>query len=218
MPSHRLPCPELLSVLRPAYLPCCHFGDCAEAVWSPERGHVPRGYLGATARAENVRLVLVFAEPGDPQPSEVYSAANCGNKPDDMIKAVTETSYRCFRTGQDLFHRNVRWFLSSAFPGLSFDQQLQLTWLTEGRLCSFAAETGGRKDRRCAQHYLERQLDALPNAQVVAAGGKAQDYLRKMRRRFIPCYAFAPPGANHKPARPSWEAALSQLHLRTDGQ
>lgn len=211
MPSHHLPCLELLDVLRPAYRPCRHFGDCAEALWSPASGHVPRGFLGATARAEDVELVLVFAEPGKPQPSEIYSKANA----DDMIAAVTETAYACFSTGQDLFHRNVRWFLSSAFPGLSFDQQLQRSWLTEGRLCSFGMEIGGRRDKRCARHYLDRQLDVLPNAQVVAAGGKAQEYLRTLGRPFIPCHAFAPPGANHKPARPSWEAALERLQFQS---
>lgn len=206
-----LPCEELLDILRPAYLPCSEFGKCPEACWSPRTGYVPRGYLGARSTAEDVRLVLVFAEPGDPQPGEVYS----NERPDEMIAAVTDTAYRCFSNGQDLFHRNVRWFLSQAFPGLTFDDQLRHTWLTEGRLCSFTEEVGGRKDRRCADYYLARQLDALPNAKMVAAGGKAQEYLRRLKRPFTPCYAFAPPGANHKPARPSWEKALSDLRIST---
>jgi hypothetical protein len=209
MSSAIMPCEELLEILRPAYLPCCEFGNCSEARWAPQEGHVPRGYLGATTSAEDVRLVIVFAEPGNPQPSEVYS----NERPDNMIAAVTDTAYRCFSNGQDVFHRNVCWFLSRRFSSLTFDEQLRHTWLTEGRLCSFAKETGGRKDRRCADHYLERQLDALPNAQIVAAGGKAQDYLTKLKRDFISCYAFAPPGANTKKARWSWETALSNLRV-----
>jgi len=30
----------------------------------------------------------------------------------------------------------------------------------------------------------------------------------------LPAYALAPPGANHRPARPSWEAALAMIKER----
>ena len=33
----------------------------------------------------------------------------------------------------------------------------------------------------CARHYLAQQLDMLPNATVVAFGGKAQHYVKHLR-------------------------------------
>ena len=63
-----LPAVELLDLLLPAYNPCVGFRTkCAGvAKWAPESGHVPRGYLGATARPDDVDLNLLVAEPGDP--------------------------------------------------------------------------------------------------------------------------------------------------------
>ncbi len=122
--------------------------------------------------------------------------------------------HMCYGTRTDLFHRNVRWFMSQLYPDLTFDEQLKHVWLTEGRLCSIDVEIGATKDRTCANHYLKRQLEALPNASVVAFGGKAKHYLKGLGVEFIGAYALAPPGANHKPARPSWEAAIAEIRAR----
>ena len=60
------PAIELLDLLLPAYSPCAGFSArCAGvAKWAPESGHLPRGYLGATARLDDVDLILLVAEPG----------------------------------------------------------------------------------------------------------------------------------------------------------
>jgi hypothetical protein len=74
-----LPCPELLEVLLPAYRPCRNFaGTCEGRVgstpegWRPEKGHVPRGFIGAFGTLDDVKLVLVVAEPADPLPGEQH--------------------------------------------------------------------------------------------------------------------------------------------------
>lgn len=87
-------------------------------------------------------------------------------------------------------------------------------WLTEGRLCSIDNEIGNVKDRTCASRYLRRQLAALPNATVVAFGGKAQRYLDGLGIARIDAYALAPPGAYHKPAKPSWIAAIEAVKAK----
>ncbi|WP_162497445.1 hypothetical protein [Roseovarius dicentrarchi] len=58
----------LLDLMLPAYSPCPHFdGACADAcTWQPDRGIVPCGFGGATGALDDVRLVIVTAEPGDP--------------------------------------------------------------------------------------------------------------------------------------------------------
>ena len=66
----------------------------------------------------------------------------------------------------------------------------------------------------CARHYLAQQLDMLPNATVVAFGGKAQHYVKHLRVEHLAAYALAPPGANHKPARPSWERVITTIEER----
>jgi len=62
-----MPNPALLDVLLPAYAPCQHLpgrgGSCREAVWQPQRGYIPCGFLGATGELHEVRVVMVFAEP-----------------------------------------------------------------------------------------------------------------------------------------------------------
>ena len=199
---------ELFNVLLNAYRPCRHFGICREAVWDPKCGHIPRGFLGATAQLSDVEVVMVFAEPGRPHEDESYDP---GDSPARLLDRGLRHTYDCYRNGTDLFHRNVRWFLSELYPDSTFDEQLQRAWLTEGRLCSISEETGSMRDVTCAQQYLVRQIELLPNATVVAFGRKARYYLKRLQVEHVHAYALAPPGANHRPARPSWEEAIARI-------
>ena len=79
---------------------------------------------------------------------------------------------------------------------------------------SIENETGTTRDALCARHYLARQFDILPNATVVAFGGKAQHYVKRLRVDHLTAYALAPPGSNHKPARPSWERVITKIEDR----
>ena len=204
------PNPKLVEALLPAYAPCPNFGSCPEAVWDPRCGHIPRGFLGATGTLAEVEVVMLFAEPGHAHGGEGYDPALGA---EGLLMAGVGHSFRSFRDGCDLFHRNARWFLSQLWPDLPFEAQLRRVWMTEGRLCSIADETGRRSDRLCADHYLARQLSLLPGATVVAFGGKAAQALRG-RDGWLRAYALAPPGANHRPARPSWEAAIRAVRAK----
>ena len=201
------PNPELISVLLEAYAPCKNFGICKEAKWAPKEGHMPRGFLGATGELREVEVVMIFAEPGRPHGGETYDD---GDPLNYMMQGIQHT-YDCFANGTDLFHQNTRWFLSQLYPQMNFDEQLKYVWMTEGRLCSIANEIGKMNDRTCANYYLARQLELLPNATVVAFGKKTQNYMRQINHPYIDARALAPPGANHKPARPSWEVAIEEI-------
>ena len=204
--------PQLATVLVDAYRPCQHIRACKQAVWCPEHGHVPRGFLGASGNLSDVKVVMVFAEPGHPHSDEQY---NPSHPPGQLLKSGLQHVHRSFRNGTNLFHRNVHWFLSELFPDLDFDDQLRHAWLTEGRLCSIEKETGNIRDPRCAKHYLRQQLKLLPHAIVVGFGRKAQYYLRQAGIKHEKAYALSPPGANHKPARPSWERAIAKIRALT---
>ena len=206
-----IPTDPLKSLLLKAYEPCRFFGQCREAQWEPHSGHIPRGYVGATGTAENVEVVMVFSEPGHPHDDESYDAS-LGL--DHLMAACTDHAYECFKHRTDLFHRNARWFISQLYPDMTFNEQLRRVWLTEGRLCSIDIEIGKTTDRTCASNYLVQQIKLLPNATVVAFGGKAKHYLRGLGVDFIGAYALAPPGANHRPARPSWKAAIAEIEQR----
>jgi len=202
---------ELKDLMLRAYLPCPNINICSEAKWKPSEGHIPRGILGATAELEDVKLVMVFAEPGHPHAIESYDADLSAI---DLMDSAMSYIYKSYSEGTDLFHRNVRGFMSEVFPQLSFDEQLRHIWLTEGRLCSVDIEAGGLRDRTCASKYLLAQINKFPNATVVAFGGKAQQYLRGLGTDAIGAYALSPPGANFKAARPSWESAISKVRAK----
>ena len=201
------PHPALAEILRPAHARSARFGTCPQAVWQPGHGHVPRGVLGATGDLKEVRAILVFAEPGGVYPGDSYPDAG----PDDLLAATIAATFQSFAASRDLFHRNIRWFIDQIAPGRPFAEQLRSVWLTEGRLCSVTQEIGGLRDRSCADRYLARQVQLMPQATVVGFGGKAQAYLRALGIRHVAAYALAPPGANHRPARPSWEAAIEAI-------
>ncbi len=201
----------LVDCLGPAYTPCSNFGACQEAVWDPARGHVPRGFLGATGALSEVEAILVFAEPGHAHEGESYDP---NAAPEDILMQTVEHTYHSIRNGRDLFHRNIRWFLDRLYPGVSFEAQLRHVWLTEGRLCSISQEIGSRSDRLCASRYLAEQVALMPQATVIGFGGKAATSMRDLPCPWIKAYALAPPGANHRPARPSWEDAIAALEAR----
>ncbi len=202
---------RLQELLLAAYRPCQNFaGPCTEMRWAPEAGHVPRGFAGATGDLDAVRLVLVCAEPGDPQAWERYD----GRSHEEILLATHDFTYASFRDGTDLFHRNVRLILNMCFPDNSFDEQLERTWNTESVLCSARVESGAVSSaaaRTCRANYLQRELALLPNAVVIALGAKARDRMKGLVREVVPAAAAAPPGCHHRQARPSWRAAAARV-------
>jgi uracil-DNA glycosylase len=180
--------------------------------WAPDQGHVPRGFCGATGALEEVQLVLVVAEPGDPQPVERYAAG-----PEACLDAAYGYAYEALRTGLDVFHRNLRRVLDLCWPATSFEEQLRRTWITESVLCSALVECGpvaSGPERACRTRYLEAQLALLPHAVVVALGAKAQHRLRGLPG-VLSASAVAPPGCNHPRARASWAAVAELVRQRT---
>lgn len=206
-------CPneELVGSLRQAYSPCPNLCMCSGATWKPAAGHVPRGFLGALGDLEEVEVIMVFAEPGHPHDDESYDPEASG---EDILMQTVAHTLRSVRDGRDLFHRNIRWFLDRLYPRQTLDTQLRRAWLTESRLCSIPQETGGRTDRICATRYLAEQVRLMPQATVIAFGAKAAHSMRDLPCNWISAYSLAPPGANHRPARPSWEAAIAVIEAK----
>ena len=155
---------------------------------------------------------MIFAEPGHPYTSDCYDA---GRGPDSIFAQAVEATFGIMNSSQDIFHRNVRWFIDQILPHKNLREQLENVWLTEGRLCSVDQEIGGRKDRLCAQTYLLRQIELMPQAIVIGFGGKAQAYLSGLKVPHIAAYSLAPPGSNHRPARPSWEMAAVAVRTKS---
>lgn len=205
---------DLKAILLEAYAPCPAFAaTCHRMRWNPAQGHVPRGFCGATGRLEDVELVLVCAEPGDPHSGESHSPSR---SPLEQLRSACAYAYNCLKTGKDLFHRNVRLILDSSFPEMSFDNQLRRTWITESILCSAEKEAGSvpaAVGRECRRRYLERQLGLFPSALVVALGSKAADRLNGWPG-LLEVYAAAPPGCNKTEAKESWKKIGVELAKR----
>lgn len=202
------PCRELMRVLEPAYAPCTSFSDaCSSLLWAPEKGYVPRGFLGATGDIDEVELVLVFAEPGDPHRPERNAS----------MDTALENTYDYMKNGRDQFHRNVRYILDLCFPKEPFNTQLRKTWMTESLLCSAPNEGGSVRAsawRYCSSQYLLAQLELLPNSLVVALGNKAQTRLKSVNVQFVGVGAAAPPGCNFRGVKESWKHAAQILESR----
>ena len=179
--------------------------------WEPKNGHIPRGFLGATGNLSDVELVLVFAEPGDPQPGDHQTMAE-----------ALDHAYQSFKSGSGVFHQKARAFFNLCWPSLSFDEQLKRVWVTESVLCSAAWSTGPvpkEIEQECGTRYLKQQLALFPNALVVALGSKAQNRLARIGiQNLEPAHAFGLPGCNQKEALPSWLRVSEILKSRHSGQ
>jgi hypothetical protein len=207
--SRREPHPDLIRILAPAYQPCPAFKTaCTSMRFSPENGYVPRGFCGATGSLDEVDLVLVVAEPGDPQEGEVHTS----------LFSAYEYATVFFSTAQDLYSRNVRRILGMCWPDLSFDEQMRKVWITDSVLCSAKSECASvpaTVELECASRYLRDQLKLFPDALVVAFGKKAQRRLVKIGfTNFLPAWSPAPPGCNQAQARDSWQQIPQELAKR----
>jgi len=202
---------RLRDILVDAYGPCPEFGNvCQDMRWNPELGHVPRGFCGATASLEDVALILVVAEPGDPQPNERHPPTA-----HEALDSTIRYAYECFRSGRDQFHRNIRQILDLCWPGEDFDAHMRRTYITESVLCS-AKEEGAavptKVGRVCRARFLDRQLELFPQAVVAALGSKAANRLKG--REFVRGFAAAPPGCNFRGAQESWAAIAEEVRRR----
>jgi hypothetical protein len=208
-----VPLPAIATILLPAYSPCGGFsGTCQTMRWAPQEGHVPRGFCGATGDPRRVQLVLIVAEPGDPHPFESYPTS----PPEAVLRSTHAYAYSCFRDGKDLFHRNVRKILDLCLPGRSFEEQMQVAFISESILCSARAEgaaVSAAIATECRHRHVERQLDAFPNAAIVALGSKASKRLSG-RAGVISAFAAAPPSCNFRGAEESWRAAAVEVRAR----
>ena len=220
-----LPSQELFDVLEPAYAPCPGFSDKCRGVarWCPAAGHFPRGFIGAFGYLDEVQVVIVVAEPGDP-----FLSNRSGHdvSPRELMAQTCRATFENYDAGKNLFHRNVRFLLNRILGVMPLEKQLVRTWITESMLCSAPVETGivpFKVTRECGERYLAKQLVLLNRCPIVALGGKAQQRVKYLKsvdpalsERVIGAYAAAPPGCNHKPARPSWEDAARKVRDRLD--
>ncbi len=209
----------LLDLLLPAYTPCQHFsGACANAcTWQPDRGLVPCAFGGAIGSADDVKLVIVTAEPGDPPVD-----ANYRGSPTDMlhnsVRVFNEAMERggLDRPGQPApFHRNMRHILDCFWPDQSLAEQLKKTWLTNAVLCT-AQVSGGphltRVEAACADTYIAPQLDLLSSAFVFVLGNKARNRLVAAGLRFDAVGRHPSARVSDADKRASWYAAAGQFH------
>ena len=204
MQPTRTPCAELRDKLLRAYAPCPHFCDTCKGIakWEPREGYAPRGFVGALGSLDEVDLVLVAAEPGEPFPRETYDETD-----PDFVDRCAEQAYGAFAGKARRFHENIRWILDQCFPDLDFPHQMCKTWITDAYLCSAPTVTGdvpARSWRTCAGDYLHPQLEPLKDRAIVALGEKAET---RIGRAFevLRVSAAGRPEGNKPRARESWK-------------
>lgn len=178
-----LPSPELREILFPSHNPCPGFADpdsCkGVAKWDPKQGHVPRGFIGALGSLDEVQVVILVAEPGNPHDEESYEFNNT------LMTQTSKYGFDVYQNGKDRYHRNLKLLLDLIFPEVRLDDQLKKVWITGTYLCSAPTEGGYVRvnaARGCAERYLTKQLDLFRGCPVIALGGKA----RKRVCRYIP--------------------------------
>lgn len=207
----------LRTILEPAYGPCIHFNGVCRAVciWKPEKGHIPRGFGGASGQADLVRLVLVTAEPGDPADDEQYQGSATM-----MLTAALENRKRYLvgglrRNGRaEPYHEGLRRILKLCWSDLdSLETQLARTWITNSVKCS-ALKSGGQipseVERVCVETYLQSELSLFRRAFVLALGGKAKNRLERYGIR-VDAIAQHPSARRRTNAELTWKSAAQEF-------
>ncbi len=212
-----LPADPLYRVLLNVLNPCPHLEGACKGVmrWEPDKGHAPRGFVGAIGSIDEVELVIVTAEPGEPLSGERQEIENL--TPEERVRVICQFTYDQLAgttaRARD-YHDNMLKILDLIWPGLSLDAKLAKAWITESVLCS--AEKAGATvpppiETACKTSYLDAQLRVLRGVPVLALGGKAQRRLGGTS--FVSAYH---PSAAHgrtqqERALRSWTAAAEKL-------
>ena len=203
------PSPSLVAILNEAYPKCPkHHSVCREhkVEWREKGGHVARGFTGAGGAISEVQLVLILAEPGNPGDGESYNGREA-----NLVRQIATGVANAIRNWEEtgsIFHRNLAIILNECWPGLSLEEQLRRTWITESILCSAPVSSGPINKavgQACGELFLERQLALFPNAFVVCLGRKAEQRLSYIGLEANE-WAAAPgkPGGLTKKAQRSW--------------
>lgn len=173
--------------------------------WAPEQGFIPRGYFGALGSIEEVELILITAEPGDPYPRQQYSYKTQAM---DVMDKLCKETYEYISQPPDQFHRNLRKLLDICWPRLNFHEQMKKTWITDSVMCSAVNEGASvPKDicLLCGNSYLKKQLSLMQNKKIIVLGGKATKRLKWLDIKYdLQVFSIAPPGCNFKGAVESW--------------
>ena len=212
----------LNKVLAPAYEPCRHMrvfgGRCPQSRWNPTNGHVPRGFLGATGELDEVELVIVLAEPGDPKDTEKYADELPSS---DTVRRVVDFVHETFANRKDRrvhgkVQRVIRWFLDCWFGDMDFEHQLRRVWITQARLCSRGPGPYSTAFYQpCGDAYLAAQLQLLPDVPIIAFGDKAEKALQRLHIQ-----ATRVPHPSERKSNASkcakWTQAIEKLQRRED--
>ena len=142
-----LPAVELVDLLKSAYGPCPEFKDACRdfARWALGRGHVPRGYIGACGTLDEVEVILLLAEPGDPFDGDKYSG---GLGASDFVNRASQNTRRSYEQHATGFHANMWKILNLLFPGAGLDEQLRRVWIGETYLCPRRPRPGEFRQRQ----------------------------------------------------------------------
>lgn len=240
--TQHLPCQSVSQALSKLLYKCEGFAKgCSKeerekgVVWKPENGYIPRGMLGATGTIDEVQLILVLAEPGNPHEGDDYwLRENYGIKVstsedrERMFKAACEYTYKCYAKHKDTHHTNVRVILDLCFgSAIGFDTQLKHVWITESTLCSLPEnqpESGGHMpvdiSERCAILQINKQLNLFPNAMVALIGGKARTrakYMNLLGKTVAKTESSSPTDRRPQKMRNTWRELASEFkeHQKT---
>ena len=175
--------------------------------WDFDAGYAPLYLKGNWERAERVKLVLMLAELGRPDPSECFST-----NPDEWFRQAVLSPSQCRPLGTEhqdrSFQRRIEWFLGECGLDLSKSAEVwsqivisNTFWLrVAGRRGNDGQAWASAAPREAETYFIERYLVRIlkhfPKADIVGAGDKANSRLAKTGVRWIRMGALAPPGCN----------------------
>lgn len=165
--------------------------------WNFTSGYAPRTFTGNWRTPEEVRMVLIMAEPSTPYSGESYSEDpetwfQQAVLDQPTISVINSTKPHSSRSG---------WFLHQCgFDPANAQEtwqkvvQFNSLWLTIDTPLGKAPEAVTDYFGRV---YLSPILRFFPNATIVAAGGKAISRVHSTKIEFVEMGALSPPGCFH---------------------
>ena len=215
-----LPSPELREILLPSHNPCQGFQGMCKGIanWNPEQGHVPRGFIGAFGSLDEVRVIILVAEPSDPHDKESYTFD------DTLMTQTCKYKFGVYRDKKYRYHRNLRILLDRIFPDATLEQQLRNAWIVDTYLRSAPKKSSSmdkrNAERGCAERFLVKQLELFEGRPIVALGRKAQKrvgrYIPALRPHIIEAVHPSSRDSNAK-RRSSYEDAARRARQIIDG-
>ena len=173
--------------------------------WDFKKGYAPLYLKGNWEQPERVKLVLLMAEPGRPDPNKSFS-----KNPDEWFRQAVLSPSQCKPFGTEhqgrVFRQRIEWFLGECGFDLGKSREVWSQIVISNTFWLRVAEWDSAAPKEAERYFIERYLGPIlgcfRTAAIIGAGEMAKKRLKRTSGiKWTGMGALSPAGCNREHVR-----------------